>query len=275
MRSRALLATLSALLGVLVALPAQADDLAYTATGGASSSFGVIDLNTGVYTQTSLESQQLTGLAVLGGQLYGAAWDGKTLYSINTTTGALTALATSAGFNYFDIGSTTSGLYAVDGTGNLYSVSGTGATTLIGSTGLNLSALGTVGLSDNSNNLLLTANGSLYNVDTTSGAATMVGAAGSVGAVGAMVFEDGTLYGGVNHPTPLVESINGTTGAATPGAALSGTAGNFWGLAADPVTSMDEGPGMMELLLTMSFAGLALAYARKRMNHRAPRATQT
>lgn len=40
-------------------------------------------------------------------------------------------------------------------------------------------------------------------------------------------------------------------------------------------TSMDEAPGIMELVLTMSFAGLALVFARKRINNWARRATET
>lgn len=40
-------------------------------------------------------------------------------------------------------------------------------------------------------------------------------------------------------------------------------------------TSMDEAPGITELILTMGLAGLALVWARKRMAPRVPRATQT
>jgi len=77
----------------------------------------------------------MNGLGVgPGGTLY--ASNGQTLYTINPTTGALSAVGTTS-IGIFDMGSTTSGLFAVGTDMNLYSINpNTAAATLIGPTGL-------------------------------------------------------------------------------------------------------------------------------------------
>ncbi len=274
MRHNALLAIFSMLFGLLVAIPAQADDLAYMATG--SDNFGVLDLDDGEYTQIGNMGQLLSGLGVAGGTIYGGVEGGDTLYSVNTTTGALTDVGT-GDITYYDFGSTLTGLYALadqGGTLYLYSVSTTGIATAMGSTGLSASGA-PVGLSDNSNTLYLSDGTSLYTVNTSTGVVNAVGSLGPVG-IGAMVLENGTLYGGVNelggnYSSTMVATINTTTGAAnTPGPGLiNAEYGNFWGLAPDPTASMAEAPAMIELILTISLAGLALLWARKRTDQRA------
>ena len=175
-----------------------ADPFAYEITGPGSDLFGVIDLNTGVFTSLGDMGQTLAGLGSYGGIIYGGAYHGNTLYSINTSTGALTAIGTSdIGGGYADFGSTTSSLYAFGGDGNLYSIDPTtGAATEIGPTGLSFG--GTVmGMSSGSSALYLTQNNSLYSLNTTNGSATLIGTTneGESG-FGALVSIGGTLYGG-------------------------------------------------------------------------------
>ena len=114
-----------------------ADVFAYEATGPGDE-FGVIDLTTGVFTPLSNMGLTLAGLGSYGGVIYGGAYHGNTLYSINTSIGALTAIGTgNIGNNYLLFGSTTSGLYGIGWNDVLYSIDpATGAATEIGSTGL-------------------------------------------------------------------------------------------------------------------------------------------
>ncbi len=285
MRHNALLAILSMLFGLHVAIPARADDLAYMATG--SGNFGVIDLDDGLYKQIGNMGQDLSGLGVDGGQIYGGVLGGDTLYTVNTTTGALTDVGT-GDITYYDFGSTLTGLYALadqGGTLYLYSVSTNGTATALGSTGLSASAgAAAIGLSDNSNTLYLSDGSLLYTVNTNTGVVKTVGNVGPIG-IGAMVLENGKLYAGVdevggNADSTMVETINTTTGATNgPGPGLITPVpftGNFAGLAADPLpapdppaASMAEAPAMMELILTMGLAGLALMWARRRIDQRA------
>src|SRR5437588_7434143 len=113
-----------------------ADVLAYEATGPGNE-FGVIDLTAGVFTPLSNMGLRLAGLGSYGGVIYGGDYHGKTLYSINTSTGVLTAIGTgNIGNNYLLFGSTSSGLYGIGWNDVLYSINpATGAATEIGSTG--------------------------------------------------------------------------------------------------------------------------------------------
>lgn len=130
---------------------------------------------------------------------------------------------------YTLFGSTTSGVYAFDPNLNLYSVNTTtGATTLIGPTGVSLSNY--VAVSAGSDTLYLT-NGlpaTFYAINTNTGTATEIGNTGLAG-IGAMVFENGTLYAGVISPLS-VYTLDPATGAATFVASTPGGNGDFWGL---------------------------------------------
>ena len=86
-----------------------ADVLAYEATGLGSHLFGVIDPNTGVFTPRGDMGLTLGGLGSYGGVIYGGEYHGNTLYSVNTSTGALTVVGT-GNISYGGFGSTTSGL---------------------------------------------------------------------------------------------------------------------------------------------------------------------
>jgi hypothetical protein len=112
------------------------DVFAYAVTG--NDLFGVVDLTTGVFTERGDMGLRLNGLTVgPGGVLYGGgpSYSSPTFYSIDPTNGALTLVGNSFSAGFYDLGSTTTGIFAVGNDGNLYSINpNTGAATLIGPT---------------------------------------------------------------------------------------------------------------------------------------------
>jgi len=219
------------------------DVFAYEITGPGSDLFGIIDLTTGVFASLGSMSVTLAGLGSYGGVIYGGADHGNTLYSINTSNGALTAVGIgNIGGGYALIGSTASGLYALGWDDALYSINAaTGAATEIGPTGI---PVGTVmGMSAGSNTLYVTTNNSLYALNTTNGSATFIGSTteGESG-FGALVSVGGTLYGGAyGASTPDIYTVDPQSGAATfvaasPSTPSSTGVAGFWGLAPVSVT---------------------------------------
>jgi hypothetical protein len=246
---------------------ARADALAYMSTG--TDQFGIIDLNTGVFTESGNSGQLLSGLGVSGGRLYGGVEDTGDLYQANPANGVLTLVGAGT-INYLSTGSTTGGLYALGGPNtagaalSLYSINpATGAAALIGPTGLDLSTtvVDTVGISTGSGTLYLTfgpsfSSSTLYSVNVTTGAATSIGNTGADG-VGATLFENGTLYAGSNtNGVSLADSLytlNPSTGAGTFVANESGGATQFDGLAPVTAATVPE-PRCLAFLLTVCMA---------------------
>jgi hypothetical protein len=234
-------------------------------TTSGTTTFGIIDLNTGAFTPIGNQSAVFDmGIATFNGTLYGlggSSW-GDTLYSINPTTGNLTTIATMPPYAFNGFGATSSGLYAVENSGGLYSINPTtGAATFIGSTSLSTAPSEQTGLSNNSSTLYF-ANGSyLYTLNTTTGAATQVGYM-SGSAMAALLQEGGTLYG-VQILTPSgVYTLNGSTGAATYGTALTNVSGeDYVGLAPGPPSVVPE-PGTL-LLVGTGLAGIVGTIRRK------------
>ena len=214
-----------------------ADVFAYEATGPGDE-FGMIDLTTGLFTPLSNMGLRLAGLGSYGGVIYGGAYHGNTLYNVNTSTGALTAIGTgNIGNNYLLFGSTTMGLYGIGWDDVLYSINpASGAATQIGWTGI---PTGTVmGMSAGGNTLYVTTNNSLYALDTTNGSATLIASTteGEIG-FGALVSIGGVLYGGAYNgaSTPDIYSLDPQTGAATfvaasPSTPDAGGVAGFYGL---------------------------------------------
>lgn len=230
------------------AVSSHADDLAYMATN--SGDFGTINLATGAFSLQGNFGQTLAGLAVVNSTLFGTSYNNTgNLYSINPANGSLTLVGSSA-IVIDDFGATTGGgLYAVSTSSNLYSINAsTGAATLIGNTGLGLS--GFRALSNNGGALYFADGTNIYTLNTTTGAATLVGSTGGPG-MGALLFLNGTLYGGADSPDIRVDTLNPGTGAATSGAAVTGTNGQFYGLAAvpEPMSLVSEVLGGMMLFL--------------------------
>lgn len=263
MRIRRLASTIVALfVAVFVdGFAAKADDMAYMIN--AQSQFGIIDLNTGDFSSlgySTIPSFVPVGLGVSGGQLYTAGYTDTTLYQVNPASGALTKIGAGS-VHYYGLGSTTGGLYALGAyvasnnatQFNLYSIDPTsGAATLIGPIG----AIGpsqTWTLSNGSSTLYLSDNFNLYSLDTTTGAATVIGSQPlSTLNAAALVYEDGTLYAGVDSCTPScnisVWSLNATSGAGALVANATNT-GDFQGLA--PIVP----PASQQVLPQFAFGG--------------------
>lgn len=240
----------------------KADDMAYVGANGGP--FGTIDLNTGAFTSAGNSGQTLAGLAVANGSIFATSYHvaNSTLYNVNPSNGALTSIG-STGIEVDDFGSTTGGMYAVDTSANLYSInSSTGAATLVGSTGLGLGSWRS--LSTNSATLYFADGADLYTLNTSTGTPTLVGAFNGSAEEGALLFEDGFLYGGDNVNN-TVDTINTVTGAATLGA-TSGVGSAFWGLAPYPVpTPASSTPEPASwVLLGLGFAAALVARTLRR-----------
>ena len=249
---------------------AGADNIAYMGTN--TGDFGTIDLNTGVFsfigtTSTIGHAQALAGMAEVNGVLYGAPVGNGGFYTINPTSGALTAVGGS-GIIYDDLGYTTTGVYAVGQDANLYSINpATAAATLIGPTGIGFGTWR--GLSTNSNTLYFADGLDLYTLNTTTGAATLIGALGDSIELGPMLQENGILYGGQETPSLAVDTVNPATGAATTGPGLTGTTGVFYALAPYPVQPVPApliGHGLAVVLAVggVLFGAKLLERSRKR-----------
>ena len=216
--------------------PSTSDSLVFAEN--ASNIFGTVDLNTGAFTEiANNSSQNLAGFGVINAILYAVNYNvaNGTLYRVNTTTGALTAIGSST-ITYYLFGSTsTGGLYATDPALNLYSIDeATGAAALIGPLGIGGGG-GWYSLSTGASSLYFANGANLYTIDTGSGAATLVGDLGGP-LMGGMAYENGVLWGGVNSPSLEVATINTTSGAATTGPAVTGTGASFWyAMAPDPI----------------------------------------
>ena len=201
---------------------------AYVITGAGQ--FGTLDLHTGALTALGSAGVLLGGLGVYRGNLYGGQHNGNNLYQVNPADGSLTAVGKSniTDFNLF--GSTTSGLYALDSNFNLYSVDPTtAAATRLGPTGFSAPGCCTALSSGAPVLYFITTLGSgttLYSLNTATGAPTMIGPT-NTGNIGALVFENGTLYAGAYRGG--IYTLNTATGHGT---SMSDSAGNFWGLAA-------------------------------------------
>ncbi len=239
---------------VLASGSAQADTLAYGATG--NDLFGVLDLNTGVFTELGNMGQRLSDLGVAGGVLYGSGYpySGQNLYSVNPTNGALTLVSNSFSAGYYDLGSTTAGLFAIGNTdGNLYSINpNTGIATLIGPT------LKGNFMSAGSSTLYGSTNSALYTINAATGATTLVGNP-NIGYFD-IVAEGGTLYTVTEGLS--IYTLNASNGAATFVANVSGVDSGdfFWGLAPDPTPL----PATLPLFVTGLGAMGLFGWRRKR-----------
>ncbi len=237
------------LLLVMTAAASAQDPMAYDFVGRAEN-WGTIDLTTGAFSQTGNTGELISGVGVgPAGLLYGGIYGGTTLYQVNPSNGSVTTVGTSD-FDYVEFGSTTTGVYGFDSSLNLYSVNTTtGASTLIGSTGVTVS--GTTGASTGSATLYFT-NGSpalLYSINTSTGVATEIGNTG-VDEIGALVFENGTLYAGSNTPTVVLYTLDPATAAATFVADAPNSA-DFWGLAPSVFPVVGLSPSSLKLASTV------------------------
>lgn len=234
-RRLTIIAAVLVLLGSREALRADVLSYASAQTGSTTSSFGVLDLTTGAFTQIATLNVFVNDLALASnGTLYGLdvpfGSGPAEFFTINPSNGTITNIAANTvGLN--SIGFSASGtLYGTTFTGTgpeaLYSINpATGAPTFIA----NLSGAD----ANDANQLRFVGNtayttdfvtpSSLYTIDLATGAGTLVGNTGLNrnnglgGAVGGELFD-------ITHTNPGAEivSINSATGAATAGPSLTG-----------------------------------------------------
>jgi hypothetical protein len=250
-----------ALTSIFCVMSASADNYAYASDQPGD--FGTMDLNTGVFTDIGNMGENLTGMADVGGTLYGGLYHGGSLYTVNPANGNLTVVGTSAE-SYELFGSVGAGLYALGTDNNLYSINGTtGAATLVGPTGTTLLG-GYYGFSTGSSTLYYSDGPNLYTLNTTTGAATLVANMGGPN-LGAMLLEGGVLYGGEDSPNVQVVTLDGGTGAVTSGPDVTGADfGNFWALAPDPLTTTAGVPDESSTISLLALGGLATVLLRRR-----------
>ena len=245
-----------------------ANPLAFVGYGDGS--FGTIDLSTGAVNSLGSLGQTPAGLGVFHGSLYAESYNSNgTLYSVNTSNGALTAIGNSGVFYLGGFGSTLNGLYGVGyasgaTTLDLFSIdASTGSATDIGSTGLGLGAWRDI--STNSNTLYFGDGSNLYSLNLANGAASLVGAYGNGAQMGSLVTIGGTLYG-ADDVGNRIDTIDTSTGAATTGSSSGGT---VWGLAPDPLATVSPvpEPGMLPLLgLGLAAVGYMRRHKRRNAN---------
>jgi hypothetical protein len=231
----------------------RADAISFVGYSGGS--FGAIDLNTGVFTSLGNLGQTPAGLGVFNGTLYAESYNATgTLYSVNTSNGALTAIGNSGVYFEGGFGSTLTGLYGVGSasggsTLDLFSINpSNGSATDLGSTGLALGAWRDI--STNSSTLYFGDGTSLYSLNLTNGSASLIGAFGGSAQMGSLVTIGGTLYG-ADDVGGNIDTINVSSGAAT---AVSSSGGSVWGLAPDPLPT----PALVPEPATWSLLGVAL-----------------
>jgi len=271
------------------------DNLLYDVTGEAVNSFGLLDANTGAYTQINtlgLGGFPSAGLAQSGG-LYTATYLGGQFAQIDPTTGDVTDIGSSAGLGtsgpedniYYGLGSTTDdSVYAVVLVGEasadpwLYQINtSTGAGTAIGELTLGGTQLNTattfLTLSNGGSVLYLVyddgTNSGLYTVNVSTGAITAVGsgiADTTAGDFGGLAFLGGTLFGGSDTPSNSIYTIDPSTGAFT---SLSSISGGAYGEGDSTFGLAPDVPEPATLPLTIT--GLAAAlWIRRRSRAGAP-----
>jgi hypothetical protein len=252
---------------------AKADTIAYMSanSGQFGATFGTIDLNTGVFSSLGNNLPvALSGMAEANGTLYGAD-EGTTnnggFYTINPANGALTKVGTT-GISYDDLGSTLTGVYAVDSFGKLYSINAaTGAATPIGSGGIPVA--GFSALSTNASTLYYADGNNLYTLNTTIGAATLIGSLGDSIQLTALLLENGTLYGTPDGNPLSVATVGPASGATTIGPDITGAGtGLITGLApyplAVPAPAIGHGLPVVLAVGGVLFGAKLLERSRKR-----------
>jgi hypothetical protein len=228
-----------------------ADTIVYAIRIG-TQSLGTLDLNTAVYTPISAQAISESQLGVFGGVLYGGGGGCGCLIQINPTTSAVTASPIPFSHNgnnfgaFNGFGSTTNGLFAIGagagGLNGLYSVDPTtGLVNLIGSTGITAGGgTGFLSASNDSSKLYWEVQtnfiDTLYSINTSTGAATLIGAedesSKQAGNPFAMVFTGGTLW--ANFYSVGFGTISTSTGAQT--LVSSGAINALFGMAPFPLT---------------------------------------
>ncbi|MGA2905201.1 MAG: hypothetical protein ABSD98_15325, partial [Candidatus Korobacteraceae bacterium] len=227
-------------LTVAPAAKAQSTVYAMTNTGV----FGTLNLSSGAFTQLGTSGVAPAGMGGFGNSLFIAGYQIHTFYLVNPGNGSVTAIG-NASITFYDLGATSSSLYAIGTDSNLYTINAaTGASTLVGPTGLSISG-DTLGLSSNGAVLYLTVDSGsgsvLYSLNTTTGAAMAIGSTG-LSRIDAMVYVNGLLYAAPHNGT--LYTLNTSTGAST---FVADTGIVVWGMALPPFSSGQTSPPPLRL----------------------------
>ncbi len=192
-----------------------ADTVAWDVTQ--THNFGKLDLTTGQFNQISNFGFTPAGIGEIGNRtLYTTDAGGSTLFSIDQTTGALTAIGnTGSNITYYTFGSTSTGLYMVDTQGGLWTINATtGAATLVGSTQLNMGMSQYVGLSAGGDVLYIALGSNIYTINTANGLASFIGTSGTTD-FGALITTGGTVYASTLVAPNSIYTFNPTDGTST------------------------------------------------------------
>jgi PEP-CTERM motif-containing protein len=178
--------------------------------------FGTLNLATGQFSQISNFGFTPGGIGEVGGSIFTTDGGGNTLFSINKTTGALTAIGdTGSNITYYTFGSTSTGLYMVDTEGGLWNINAkSGKANFIGSTALNMGTSPYVGLSAGGTALYIALGSNVYTINTTTGLASFVGTSGTTD-FGALVTVGGTVYASTLVAPNSIYTFNPANGTST------------------------------------------------------------
>jgi hypothetical protein len=202
--------------GLILSLGLSATPLVWEATG--NNLFGTLNLSNGTFTELSNFGFTPSGLGEVGDALYTSEFGGSTLFSINQTSGAISAIGNLSNLTYYVLGSTTTGLYMVDTVGGLWNINpATGVNTFIGSTHLMMADQAgnplTVGLSTGSSTLYISLGNNIYTINTSTGMASFIGTSGSTD-FGALISVSNTVYGSSIVAPNSIYTFDPTTGMA-------------------------------------------------------------
>jgi Domain of unknown function (DUF4394) len=249
----------------LAALPALADEV-YVAT--LNQKFVEYNTLTGAYTVLGTTSPtSLFGMGFNGGVLYAndsISAPSTGLYTVNPTNGALTSAGTISGA-ISGQGTLTAPVgggtlyYFTDASTDLFTINpNNGLATTVGPLGFPPSSVGFDLAFAPNGNLYAASNDNFYEINQTTGAATLLGNSGA--ALQALIAGDGTLYGfaGFN-----IYSINLSNGALTFVGTTPGALGEF--LDGTPVltTSSVPEPATLILLASAMFVFIGLTAWKK------------